>query len=403
MRTEDNIYRIFEGNMERLEKKLKRIQNKCSRYGCDFTYEKIGEEFKTVTNKEGNLETIKMIVVKAEGKAIVNDWQFVATLEHTAKGNIIDKYATEIEVPERYYNCDAYCEHCKTKRRRKDTYIVYNSKTNEFKQVGRNCLCDFTHGLDASGVASYMSAFNELIKGEAPYEGCSYTRYYNLVNFLCNCKETVDIWGYRKADERKATYDMAFINMKIHQDERPYWWTDRDVEDKRRELESVNYNPSKHVDYVKKALEWLDAKEEDNNYIHNLKTACASEYVHRLSLVCSLIPTYDRDVAYQMEKRIREERRLAEQKAMQKSEHIGNIGDRITVNVEEWRCLASWDTQWGTTFMYQFKDTDGNVFIWKGSKYIDDDKEKFTIKGTVKEHGEFRDVKQTIITRCKVA
>ena len=30
------VYTIFEGNMERLEKKLTRIFNKCKAYGCDF-------------------------------------------------------------------------------------------------------------------------------------------------------------------------------------------------------------------------------------------------------------------------------------------------------------------------------------------------------------------------------
>lgn len=31
-------YKIFEGNLERLEKKLTRIANKCKKYGCDFRY-----------------------------------------------------------------------------------------------------------------------------------------------------------------------------------------------------------------------------------------------------------------------------------------------------------------------------------------------------------------------------
>lgn len=29
-------YAIYEGNLDRLEKKLKRIFNKCKAYGCDF-------------------------------------------------------------------------------------------------------------------------------------------------------------------------------------------------------------------------------------------------------------------------------------------------------------------------------------------------------------------------------
>ena len=41
-------YSIFEGNLERLEQKLVRIQNKCKKYGADFHYEVVGEEFKEV-------------------------------------------------------------------------------------------------------------------------------------------------------------------------------------------------------------------------------------------------------------------------------------------------------------------------------------------------------------------
>lgn len=37
-------YWIFEGNMERLNKKLAKIGNKCKRYGCGFHYQAIGAE-----------------------------------------------------------------------------------------------------------------------------------------------------------------------------------------------------------------------------------------------------------------------------------------------------------------------------------------------------------------------
>ena len=38
-------YRIFEANMERLEKKLKRISNNCKKYGNDFQYKIVDEEW----------------------------------------------------------------------------------------------------------------------------------------------------------------------------------------------------------------------------------------------------------------------------------------------------------------------------------------------------------------------
>lgn len=45
------VYEIFEGNFERLEKKLNRIGNKCKKYGCDFCFSVIGETFREVIDE----------------------------------------------------------------------------------------------------------------------------------------------------------------------------------------------------------------------------------------------------------------------------------------------------------------------------------------------------------------
>ena len=51
--------------------------------------------------------------------------------------------------------------------------------------------------------------------------------------------------------------------------------------------------------------------------------------------------------------------------------------------------------------MYKFIDIEGNVFIWITSCYIDMDK-RIKLRGTIKEHSEYNNVKQTVLTRCKV-
>ncbi len=108
-------YAIYEGNLDRLEKKLKRIFNKCKAYGCDFHYEQTGEEFRELKDEKGNKYTARFVLVEAEGTAVINDWEFVAELEHTENGNIITGVAG-IEVPERYYTTTPVCEHCNSKR-----------------------------------------------------------------------------------------------------------------------------------------------------------------------------------------------------------------------------------------------------------------------------------------------
>ena len=76
-------YAIPEENMERLKKKLATIKKKCSQYGCEFVFNEVGEEFREVLTEDGMKQTIRFVLVEAEGCAVVNGWQFVAALEHT--------------------------------------------------------------------------------------------------------------------------------------------------------------------------------------------------------------------------------------------------------------------------------------------------------------------------------
>ena len=78
-------YAIYEGNMERLEKKLTRIFNKCKAYGCDFHYQQTGEVFKELKDENGKTYNARFVLVEAEGTAVINDWEFIAEVDHTEK------------------------------------------------------------------------------------------------------------------------------------------------------------------------------------------------------------------------------------------------------------------------------------------------------------------------------
>ena len=100
------------------------------------------------------------------------------------------------------------------------------------------------------------------------------------------------------------------------------------------------------------------------------------------------------------------EAEIKAQKAI--SKHVGHIGDKIEIKGCYIRS-GSWEQKsfngFGTKVMYvhTFKDTDGNVFVWKTSNSVPFEYgEPVILKGTVKEHSEYKDEKQTVLTRCKV-
>lgn len=388
-------YRIFEANLERLEKKLQRISNKCKKYGNDFTYEKIGEEYEEREHEDGSKEVVKYIIIEASGKAIINDWQFVASVEHTEKSNIIKK-CCEIEVPERYYTSDSICEHCNSRRYRKDTFIVYNTVSGEFKQVGKSCLMDFTNGMSAEGIAHYISLFDELIEGEAIPAGSNHTRYIKTVEAMQYIAETIKHFGYINADGNRPTKQRAMNYYEASHGMLGGIFA-KVAEEYKKEMEAVSFNPNSDYtkELVKNVLAWIEEQEESNNYFHNLKTVCSLQYItfENFGLLASVFPAYDRKLV--RDKQIEEEEAKAK-----KSEYVGNVGDRITIQIEEFGIVTSWETEYGLTKIFKIVDVDGNIYTWKTSGGIADGTK--TIIATVKAHNEYRETKQTEITRCRV-
>ena len=82
------------------------------------------------------------------------------------------------------------------------------------------------------------------------------------------------------------------------------------------------------------------------------------------------------------------------------SQHVGTIGERITIEGTVF-FRAAFDGVYGTTYITGIRDAAGNVYIQKGTAIGDKD-DDIRIKATVKEHGVRDGVKQTIISRPKV-
>lgn len=83
-------------------------------------------------------------------------------------------------------------------------------------------------------------------------------------------------------------------------------------------------------------------------------------------------------------------------------EWIGQVGDKIEVKVT-FKRDHSFDTQFGTKWIYIFSDENENIVKWSTGKALFlDEGQQILLKGTIKELSEFRDEKQTEMTRCKI-
>lgn len=85
------------------------------------------------------------------------------------------------------------------------------------------------------------------------------------------------------------------------------------------------------------------------------------------------------------------------------SEYVGTIGDKITIaNVVVVRNIPV-ETGFGTNHMHIFEDVETkNVFIWSTSTKSLDVGSVYSLTGTVKGHKLYKNIKQTVLTRCKV-
>lgn len=399
-----NTYFIHEANLERLEKRLTTIRNKCRKHGTSFSYSLTGNvEYRDHKDENGDTVKIKYLEVAAEGKVEHGPWEFVAVLEHQSSGNVIRNYNKSIEVPERYRTCGPTCEHCNKIRSRKDTYIIFNNDTQEFKQVGTGCLKEYTQGLDAEEVARYISLFDTLIQGEAVSGSGSFERYFNIREVLMYAFETVKHFGYEKADyyerytrtTRERTMDYLAVSTNSTR-----WMTPRRIEQLKDEMQSVSFNAESQKDKVEDSLKWIANQEANNNYMNNLKVVCSEDWCsgRDLGILISLVITYKKALDEEIAKTLREKEREAEKQ----SEYLGVVGDKIHFTTAKIECIWSGENQFGISYLYKMVDTEGNIVMWSTDKGLESEN-NFNISCSIKKLEDYKGVKQTWVTRCRLS
>lgn len=102
----------------------------------------------------------------------------------------------------------------------------------------------------------------------------------------------------------------------------------------------------------------------------------------------------------------REKARIKAQKAI--SQYVGNVGEKISIKCS-FESTAWFDFKMGwkeeRMFIHTFKDVNGNKLVWKTTSrgFLNlNNGEPVNLTGTVKEHSEYKEEKQTSLIRCKI-
>ena len=360
-------YLIPAENIENLTKQVNHIRNK----GASIVFE-LGEE-KMVEDKDIEGSFHKYVEVEVEGKYIINGWEFVATIEHTPNGNIIRAINDDYRIPDRYKNVGPECEHCHRIRDRKDTYLVYNKEKDEWKQVGKTCLKDYTGGLDA-GLCATMATFLKTIE-EARDDIMigSYNNYFDANEVKKYAYSLVKAKGYIPKTTVEKLREII-------------------VEGKHRD----DYKPATEEE-LKEIDEWVETlPTNEYGYFRNAILAWKLNYVEPrdLALISSLIGTYFK-IKNQREK---------EKINRETTNFVGQVNDKINIKIKSFRVLYTKDNRvYGynapTSYVYEIIDDKGNVYIWDTPQLLEG---VIEITARIKKHNEYRGTRQTIITRGKI-
>lgn len=369
-------YQIPLQNLEKLQKRINRIINK----GAPIKFE-IGEDcyieyhINGIVDVNGNLATfyLKAKEVFVEGEYVINGWRFVATIEHKENGNIIRSIDSSLEgkIPEVYRTCAPYCDHCRQARHRKDTYLIFNESTKEFKQVGKSCLMEYTCGLDSEVCAEICSCipmceqasdylndeFMRSIKASMKTSSCVSSKIVKEVSYAY-----VKQNGYKSGETTREISDLVFER---------------------------GTNARANEEQLSKVDAWVKELDANNDYLKNAKVAWESKYseYRDIALIASLINTYFKEMA-----------RL-DAISQSNNTYVGEVGTKIVFKVASKRvlyCKGKYAYYGDEVYMYELHDEQGHTILWSTSSMVGVGD---IIQAKIKELGEYKGVKQTIITR----
>lgn len=194
---------------------------------------------------------------------------------------------------------------------------------------------------------------------------------YNLKLFIQYAAEAVDHFGYIKSwNDTGANSDSTWKVAKKFYDN-DYSENERNISVD-TEKEELGFNPHRpgHQLFAEEAIQWILSANANNDYMMKLQLIASQDRVDEkmLGFAASIVPTFNRHIEY-----IKKKEKEVEKLQSYSSHFVGEVGQKIVINVKSVELKDSWDSAYGLVFMYFILDWDNNIFIWKTGNVIGDD------------------------------
>ncbi len=443
-------YKIDSRNLPGFRKKIDAINRRSVRYNFAPVGYEVGDSLIEIVEDEDGFrhEVCLYAVTVTADLAPLGDWTVIGSVRVVDDAVFISGANAGDIRP--YRKTPERCEHCNLKRSRKATFILEGSD-GERKQVGSTCLQDYTGDANAHKAAKWAEVVWSLsesleddesyalgsgrIKREADYVGT----FEEVLTFAA--ASVREQRGYFNLDRARTAWEFDNRNVDttrnhtlslLEFNEKTYLPAIKKIANRRWAIvdvwnnvnavkpetfdalkESVNewneeinrlaanvstFAPVRDEDreLAAKVLEWVEGidPETENDYEYNLTVVSNLSLIPRnlVGLAVSAVGAYLSRV-----------RRAEWEEKKAHSEHIGEVGKRESWEVTIDRVSGPFDTAYGELYVHNYVTEDGNVLVWKTGCAPDDTPKgtKVILTGTVKAHGEYKGLKQTVVNRCK--
>ena len=373
--TDENLFKVPAPNVGGFEKRVEKLNRRAKKLGLDPLT--LTDEGEVVEHEKRILPSGREVTVVRHYRNMrltgqrpkLNGWTMLGSVQHDtgAEGTMnVLQAAPGQEIPEIYRNAACVCDHCNTKRRRRETFIIQGHGT--IRQIGRNCLQDFL-GSDVSpkGIAWYYETWHAVTSGNINGRNDS-TDYVGVVEFLAAAHRAIRAYGF--------VSKTAIMNGAPGLSTAGVAWGvlfPKPRDENVLKIEDQDYEAAADV------LEWLrnEVAQRSNlhGYLANLVAATQGGWTRmkNAGLLASAFRARENEERSARENEERRqaaanrEQRWAEERSKESNDYLGKVKDRIE---GEFKVLyvREHEGDWGPWFSMGLKDATGNQAVLTGTR-----------------------------------